>query len=356
MQHGALRAGLFAALALWGCGEASPEELSSLERSELVGPVPMATTTVTAVPIVPCPPVCIHPLPTVMNLTATAMVTDASHLYALQSTGIESRIWKVPLGSLTESLLWEERPLRAFGMAQDTTHLFVATSGTYDGCKVHRVNKTTGTKTVVASQPCWTDATQPRSLYASRDSGANMHIFWGSDPLQGVFDLHRPAVLPPTWIADRMIPMSDEFGFLYPGSVVADSTHVYFNETFGTQLYRVDRVSHELEVFGSSNPHQPLAIDSTHIYFNFNTGFRRANKLTGAVETVAAVTGAPTFTQLVDGVLYWSCSFCGALYKKPVDGGAVTTIASGLTNPGPLAVGPTYVYVGTETSVRRYLK
>jgi hypothetical protein len=357
MRCRALKAGLLAALALWGCGEASPEEPASAQSELLVAvPVPTVTATSTAGPVVPCPPVCTQPVAVVMsNVVANAMVTDASDLYVLESTGLESRIWKVPLASITESLLWEEWPLRAFGMAQDATHLFVATAGSYDGCKVHRVNKTTGTKAVVASKPCSLDATQPRSLYGAHGSGGRMHVFWASEPLAGVFDVHRPGPLSP-WVAERMVPMTNEFGVMSPGSVVADSTHVYFNSTIGTQLYRVDRFSHELEVFGSSNPDQPLAVDATHVYYNFNTGLRRANKLTGAVETFAAVSGAPTFMRLADGVLYWTCAFCGTLLKKPVSGGAVTTIASALSEPGPLAIGPTYVYVGTQTSVRRYPK
>jgi hypothetical protein len=364
MQHVALTAGLLAAFSLMGCGEAAPDEVGSGTQRELltptavatIAPAPTITATVTASPV-PCPPICIQPSAVVMsNVDANAMVADASHLYVLEADGLASKIWKVPLGSYTETLLWEELPLRAFGMAQDATHLFVATSGTYDGCKVHRINKTTGTKTTIGAQPCWTDATQPRSLYAAPGAGGMTHIFWGSDPLQGVFDVHRLPLLLPIWVAERMIPESDEFGFLYPGSVVADATHVYFNETFGSQLYRVDRVSHELEVFGTNNANQPLAVDSTHVYYNFNTGLRRADKLTGAVENFATVEGAPTFMQLVDGVLYWTCSYCGTLLKKSVSGGAITTIASGLTEPGPLAIGPTYVYVGTQTSVRRYAK
>jgi hypothetical protein len=353
MQHEAMKAGLLAALVSWGCGAAAPEDLDAVEQAQ-IAPAPTATVTVGPGP--QCP-LCPQLISIVMsNVVAKAMVADANNLYVLASEGLASKIWKVPLGSITESLLWEEMPLRAFGMAQDATHLFVATTGTYDGCKVHRINKTTGTKSVVASETCWTEFVAPHSLFAAPGPGGSTRIFWGSDPLQGVFDLRRADFPNLGWVNERMIPTSDEHGFLYPAAVVADATHVYFNETFGPLLYRVHRVSHELEVFGTVNANHALAIDATHVYYDFNAGIRRLNKATGTPETFANPPGAPTFMQVTDGTLYWSSSYAGALYKKPVAGGAITVLASNLTDPGPIAIGPSYVYVGTQSSVRRYAK
>ena len=353
MQHEAMKVGLLAALVSCGCGAVAPEDLEAIAQAQ-ISPAPTATATVGPVPACPLCPV---PISVVMsNVVANAMVTDASDLYVLESNGLASKIWKVPLGSVTESLLWEEQPLRAFGMTQDATSLFVATSGAIDGCKVHRINKTTGTKAVVASEPCAAEFEAPRSLFAAPGPGSSTRIFWGSDPLQGVFDLRRAEFPNLGWVNERITPVSDENGNIYPSAVVADATHVYFNETFGPLLYRVHRVSHELEVFGTVNTNHALAIDATHIYYDFNAGIRRLNKATGTPETFASPPGAPTFMQVTDGALYWSSSYAGTLNKKSVAGGAITTLASNLTDPGPIAIGPTYVYVGTQTSVRRYAK
>ena len=116
------------------------------------------------------------------------------------------------------------------------------------------------------------------------------------------------------------------------------------------------RVSHALEVFGTVNANHALAIDATHVYYDFNAGIRRLNKATGTPETFASPPGAPTFMQVADGALYWSSSYAGTLSKKSVAGGAITTLASNLSEAGPIAIGPTYVYVGTQSSVRRYAK
>ncbi|MCA9515332.1 MAG: Ig-like domain-containing protein, partial [Myxococcales bacterium] len=137
----------------------------------------------------------------------------------------------------------------------------------------------------------------------------------------------------------------------YAHDVAADATHVYFTTLTDGALYRVPREGGAVEPIaaGLATPFAIErwgdAVETTNYAYSGSGSIQRVSLLDGAVTTpvsgLSSLLGGLGRDRKFAYVSGWSA---GAVYKVPVFGGTVETVASGLGNVEATALDAGYVY------------
>jgi hypothetical protein len=142
----------------------------------------------------------------------------------------------------------------------------------------------------------------------------------------------------------------------YPFTLVRDAASVYFLHDSGGGVFKAPLSGGAATKLVSPAEPKPLAIAGTTLFFMQGSDIKQVSSSGGAVTSFASAGGTVTAMAVSSGSLYWTCSSCGNVVKKPLGGGAKTVLASGQTSPSAIAVDATHVYFGTSNALKRVLK
>ncbi|RYZ04056.1 MAG: hypothetical protein EOO73_25755 [Myxococcales bacterium] len=346
-------AGSFVAILslLVGCGdEASSEELA--ESGEAIAALPSLPTSMVPVP----PSGLLPPLPVVVtletNVRPTSIALDSSNVYYTDTFELTSEVVARPLAGGAKTVLHSTFTLPSslvrFGSTVywvDFTNAAFSDGGVWSA-------PTSGASPAVRLVSHTNPVTAHQSL-AVFSTGAGFtyqtHVLYADAWASKLYAIRR-------WFfstsESSLVP--DAFPNYYPFAVAIDSSHVYFTHDAGHGLWRVPLAggTPTLLVSGEEQP-GALVVTGGQIYFVNEGDIKTEPAAGGAASTFAESVGTIQNMVAANGYLYWSCSSCNTIRKKPLAGGSSTLLVSGQTNLKSLAVDATHVYFGTNTALKR---
>jgi hypothetical protein len=183
----------------------------------------------------------------------------------------------------------------------------------------------------------------------------NTSVYWSINPGSGSGILYKAPIAGGTPVA---LTQANQ-----PTTIAADGTYLYWVETNGGGFTGVRKIPvnggpNDVITLTSDNSfiYTGLAMDDAYVYFSylataqpfpFNTKYDIAKVPKGGGDVI-------NLAQFVDGALaslvvdnssvYWTASDTGTIQQVSINGGAVTTLASGLNQPMRVAVDATHVY------------
>ncbi|MFC1610356.1 hypothetical protein ACFL6C_05310 [Myxococcota bacterium] len=125
-----------------------------------------------------------------------------------------------------------------------------------------------------------------------------------------------------------------------------DSSHIYWVNTLEGTVCRMSRRGGRTLIL-ADDPHNPkrLTLDDDFVYWTNEQQILRVSKTGGDVLVLATGEGGMRGGVAVDkSYVYWSDNFSKTINRVPKKGGAVSVVASGLSNPLDLVVDEKSVY------------
>jgi hypothetical protein len=186
------------------------------------------------------------------------------------------------------------------------------------------------------------------NLIHAQGPNDDYRLFHVNQALTNIF-AGRPSLI--LWSWTKLFSASDGFNN-YPYTLTADSNRVYYVRP-GGYIYSIPRTGGTPSFLAVAASKTFVVTDGTDVYF-FNGKSIQSVPVEGGATTTFSSGFADVSDMAIDtGTLYWTCSSCGTVMKKPLNGFQEgSTLAINQNAPTCLAVRGDRVYFGTHNELK----
>ncbi len=329
---------------LVGCGGEGPTDDFTESGQALVEPVPIPTVGPTLPPI-------FFAQTLATNVRPTSIALDESNIYYTDTFNLMAEVASRPLAGGAKTVLHGTYTLPSSIVRLGSAVFWVNfTNSQPDGGVWTAPTSGAGIAIKLASHQNPVVAQRALAAY-SVGSGVSYraHVFYGDAWSSKLYEIRRSlfGVTETSLVPDAALNY-------YPFGVAIDGTHIYFTNDVGHGLWRVPYAGGvPTELVESEQQPGALVVTGGQIYYVSEGDIKTKPAAGGAASTFAESVGTLQGMVAANGYLYWACSSCNTIRKKPLSGGSATLLATGHANLRSLAVNATHVYFGTDTALKR---
>jgi len=341
---------------LWGCSGFDSTEHATREQRHLLEATPIPSVSASATP--PGFPLAV-PQTLVKDVEVSSIVLDATNVYFAGSPhgGIEALIAGVPLAGGGMTTFLREITIPRSLLLLRGTLFWVGYGGPGNGIWGAATDQSAPAFQIASVGGPYVVSRQALAVF---ETGATVltrttHLIYGDTFGYSLLD-ERVSLSGTTEVS---LLESEHWGPYQVDAVAVDSSYIYFTgygfdlgHTFHG-LARLPRGGGDVTWLTERAEPEQLVITGGQLYFLDDGDIKTMPAGGGAITTFANNVGKVVSMVAANDNLYWACSSCKAIYKKPLAGGSKAAVVIGESDLLSLAVNATHVYWGTSTALKR---